>query len=302
MSDNTKDFGLFIDGIRLDRNMSREDLIDGIVSLSQYKRYLRGAAPIPNTVLILIADRLKISISDLHIIYQSKQDTQYNKIQDIYKHIRNYEYEVANKEARKMLNEQFISSTNKLFFDFCFINIQYNLNLISDVHVLDKYSQLIDYPKCTKNETFTWIELNILMQIARISSKIENYEPSNLIYDMLTDSNFKYVHSEDKSIIPVHFTSLAAILGRQGKFEEVIILTDEAINHCKKYQISTALSTLFLTKAFALRDLERNDEAIIEADKALMQLYIEDKKEKYYQCKSLLEERTSHQFMDLYIK
>jgi len=42
MENKAREFGLFIDGLRLERNISREDLCDGIMSLSQYKRYLRG--------------------------------------------------------------------------------------------------------------------------------------------------------------------------------------------------------------------------------------------------------------------
>ena len=98
MPDKTRDFGLFIDGLRLDRNMSRDELTEGIISSSQYKRYLRGDSSIPNSVLIQIADRLKFSISDIHLMFRSKSDKQYKKITRIYNKIRDNKFTEANKQ------------------------------------------------------------------------------------------------------------------------------------------------------------------------------------------------------------
>ena len=144
MSDDTKDFGLFIDGLRLDRNVSREDLIDGIISLSQYKRYLRGATSIPNSILLQLADRLKLSISSLHHIYESKQNTQLRKITNIYTLMKQFCFEDAYKSAMVIRDDVFISSYNKLFFDFCFICIQHNLHMVSDIHALELFPIVLE--------------------------------------------------------------------------------------------------------------------------------------------------------------
>jgi len=281
MSDNARDFGLFIDGLRIDRNISREDLTEGIISLSQYKRYLRGAASIPNSILIMIADRLKFSISGLHQIYQAKQDSQYSKVLSIYSLIKQLEYEKAYEKAKLIRDEIFLSNFNKLFFDFCFISIQYNLSMASDIHVLDKYSQLIDYPNCLKNDSFNWIEINILLDIVRISSKVGNFEPSDQMYKIVTSPTFKYISSGDSSFIPVVFVTLATLLEKQEKYDEALIIIDEGIRNCRRFQTSTSLASLFMTKAFVLNDTQRKDEAIKSARKALMQLYIENNTEKY---------------------
>ena len=57
LDNEAKEFGLFIDGLRLERNISREDLCDNVLSLSQYKRYLKGEASIPNDKIVLLADK-----------------------------------------------------------------------------------------------------------------------------------------------------------------------------------------------------------------------------------------------------
>ena len=42
MNNILNDFGLFIDNLRKSRNMSREDFINGIISIRQYQRYVNG--------------------------------------------------------------------------------------------------------------------------------------------------------------------------------------------------------------------------------------------------------------------
>jgi transcriptional regulator with XRE-family HTH domain len=291
MSENTRNFCLFIDGLRLDRHISREELIDGIVSLSQYKRYLRGAASIPNSVLIQIADRLKLSISGLHHVYESKQNSQLNKISNIYTYMKNFKFNDAYSSANKIRDDIFISSYNKLFFDFCLISIQHNLGMVSDIHALEMYSTLIDYPECIENETFNWIEINILMEIVKVSSKMDNFSPSNHMYKIVTSPEFKFLSSGDSLFIPTILSSLSPILGKQQKFEEVLVLAKEGIDYCRKYQTSGALATLFLTEAFALVDLNRIEEAKESSKKALMQIYIEDNVEKFAHFKKIIMKR-----------
>ncbi|AIO19546.1 hypothetical protein KQ51_01670 [Candidatus Izimaplasma bacterium HR1] len=288
MSENTRDFGLFIDGLRLDRNISREDLIDGIISLSQYKRYLRGATSIPNSVLLLLADRLKLSISSLHHVFETKQNKQLQKLTNIYTLIRQLRYQDAYNKAVILRDDVFISTYNKSFFDFCFVCIQHNLQMVSDIHALELYSIMVDYPNCVKNETYNWIEINILMEIVKVSSIMDNYEPSIHMYQIITSSQFKYISSGDSLFIPTVLSTLAPILGRQQKFEEVVNIAKEGIEYCKKYQTSGALATLYLTKSFALKDLSRLDEAKESGKKALMQVYIEDNPAKFSQFKDLL--------------
>lgn len=290
MSVITNDFGLFIDGLRLDRNISREELIDGIVSLSQYKRYLRGATSIPNVILVQLADRLKLSITGLHNTYEVKQDLQKKKIYDIYTKMRSSLLKEAYASSLKIRSDVFISDYNKLFFDYCYIYIQHHLEMVSDIHALGMYSELVGYPKCIKNETFNWVEINILMEIVRVSALIENYLPSQHMYEIVTSPAFKFISAGHVNFIPTVFSTLTPVLGKQDKNEEVIRLANEGINYCMKHQISSALAALYMSKTIALSKLDRIDEAKESGKRALMQYYIDDNKVNFAYYKKLLEE------------
>jgi len=289
METDSREFGLFIDGLRLERNMSREDLCDEIISLSQYKRYLRGDSSIPNIKLVQIADKLKFSISDIHLLFQNRSDNQLSKINVVYGLIQSRKFQEAYQFAMKLKDIIFVSTYNKLFFDFCMVYIQHNLNMVSDVHVLELYSKMINYPECQSNESFNWVEMNILFQIIKTSSKIKNYEPANLMYKMLTDKNYNFSFSKDSSLLPNIYLTIGQILGQQERYEEVIEITNNGISHCIKYEISFALASLFFINSYALYDLGRIEEAIESAKKVFMQLYIENKVTKYQEYKKLFE-------------
>ena len=111
------------------------------------------------------------------------------------------------------------------------------------------------------------------------------------MYRLITSPNFKFISSNDSSFIPNTYSTLATILGKQSKFKEVIEVANIGIEHCNKFQTSSALSTLFLVKAYALQDLGRNEEALECARKVLMLLFVEGNTEKLSKFQTLLENR-----------
>lgn len=288
MDTNSRDFGLFIDGLRMDRNLSREDLCDGIMSLSQYKRYLRGDTSIPNNRLVQIADKLKFTISEIHKLYQEKSNKQISKIDTIFALSRSREYEKAYEMANEMKNEIFVSEFNRSYFDFCYVFIQHKLNLASDIHVLELYSKMIGYPNCLENESINWVELNVLLQMILISSKIENYELADFMYNVITKDLTSFTISRDLRLIPDIHLILGQIFGRQRKYEEAIEIANKGIEHCKEHHTSFALASLLYIKSISHDALGQKDLAKEFAKKTIMQLIIEDNQTKIEEYKKKL--------------
>jgi len=291
METYAREFGLFIDGLRIDRQVSREDLCDGIMSLSQYKRYLRGDTSIPNSKLVQIADRLKFSISEIHMMYQAKQDVQFTKISELFKLMRSHKPQEAFNKAVKMKDEVILSESNQLFFDFCFVYIQHNLKMASDINALDLYSNMINYPDCVNNESFNFVEINILLQIVTISARMDIFEPADIMYKILTSKTFNIGFAKDTSFVPATYSTLAQTLGEQRKFDQAIDVTRLGIQFCIKHNTTIALALLFLLNSFAHHDLGNIDEAHESGKKAMMQVYIENKPDKFESYKNWLESK-----------
>lgn len=291
MNEQSKEFGLFIDGLRIDRKLSREDLCDEIISISQYKRYLNGSASIPNNKLIELADRLNFSISEIHSLFQKKHNIQYNQIIEVFTQIKHNNFQVAYDKALIIQKDPMISATNEMFLNYCLIKCQYNLELASKIQALSKFSDLIGYPECVTNLSFNRTELAILIEIVYIASSMDNYEPADLIYKVLSSENFQYISSDDRSFVPALYYSLAVVLNKQNKPNEAIKITDNAISYCITYETSNALSHLFLANSFAYFDLGNCDKAIESAQKALMHLYIQGNHEMYESFTKAIESR-----------
>ena len=299
MSEQTKEFGLFIDSLRTDRQMSREDLCDGIISLSQYKRYLRGAASIPNNKLLQLADRLNLSISEIHLLFQKEYNKQYSDILNIYQLMKKNEYEEAYNLAREFAQTPILSSYNTLFFDYCMINIQHKLKKATDIQALELYSKLVDFPECKNTETFNWIEINVLIEIVKISSKMGNNTAMDMVYNILISEDLNVSSSSDKFFLPSVYSTLSQILGKNDKYKEIIELTNKGIQYSRYHEISNALSQLFLLNSFANYDLNNMEDAIESAKKGFMQLYIENKPDMFKLYKKIFENKFNMKVSEL---
>lgn len=277
----SKEFALFIDGIRIERGLSRLDLTEDIISLSQYKRYLRGAASIPNDIVLELANKLRYNISDLYALYTRKHSREDNELREIYNLILSYNYDEAYKSLMDVKDELIVSSAYKSFYDYMVILTQHHLGRVSDVHVLSMYSELIDYPNCMKNDSFDFVEIASLQQIVVISSKMENYEPADSFYEVLSSGNLNYIKSDQSGVLPSIYYTVARVFYKQEKYNETLRLINEGIDKAISEAVSNALPHLFLLGAIVMKHLGKLDESRVMMKKCFMQLIILDDDDKF---------------------
>jgi len=299
MQNKSRELGLFIDGLRLEKGITRENLCEEIMSLSQYKRYLRGDTSIPNGKLVQIADRLKFSIADIHILFGKKHNEELNKISSIYRLIRTNNYQEALILSQLVKKDIIVSEYNKLFFDFCLIKLQHALKMVSDIHVLDLYSRLIDYPTCTNNESFNIVEISSLIEIVTISSNMGNFEPSEIMYRILSSKTVSYSTSGDFTFLPTIYSSLSGILGLQKENEKVVSLSKKGIDYCLLHETLTGLSHLYFYNSLAQLYLGNRESALVSMRKAFMSLYLENKPKKFETFKLSFETQFDMKLDDL---
>ena len=290
MESYSREFALFIDGIRIERGLSRVDLIDDIISLSQYKRYLRGVAPIPNNVVLELADRLKYNITDLYTLYTRKYSKEDSQLRDVYNFIREYRFEDALKKVDSINEDLIISGYYKTFYNYCKIHIQHKLGKVSDIHVLSMYSDLIDYPSCMKNESFNFVEINVLNQIVILSSLMDNFEPADLLFKVISDNRLNYSRNNDNSILPGFYYTLARVFFVQRDYSRSVEICRLGIDIARKFQILSGLPHLFFLKGRSLLREGKTSEAYISMKKCFMQLLILGNEDFYNTFQKLYEE------------
>ena len=289
MLNKSREFGLFIDGLRIERNISRENLCDGIMSLSQYKRYLRGDTSMPNAKLTQLADKLMFSIQDIYSLFGKKHNENYRNIYKIYLLIKKNEHKKALILAENLRKITMLSQYNKMFFDYCMIKIQHSLNMVSDIHVLNLYSKLIDYPVCTSNDSFNMVEISSLIGIMEVSSVVGNFDALNLMYRILTSKSLSYSTSGESSFLPSIYSSISRALGSNEEHGKVLEISQMGIDYCIKHETSNALSHLLMYKSLALLNSGRLDESMYTVKKCFMHLHIENKTQKFLEFKIIFE-------------
>jgi len=299
MNDGAREFGLFIDGLRLERDISREDLCDGVMSLSQYKRYLRGDTSIPNGKLISIADRLKFSINDIHLLFSKKHDNEKNKVLHLYSLVREQQISKAYELGRELGKDIFLSDHTTQMYDFCMLLIQHSLNLVSDVHVLELYSKLIDYPNCIHKTSFNSVELSTLIQIVNLSAKVDNYEAANFLYQILSKDDFNFTSTYGSDHLPSVYSNISKIFGMQDDYTKVLDVTNRGIKYCLDNCRTNSLSHLYFYNALALQILDQKPEALQSAKKCFMLLFIESRDDNLKSFKVIFEKRFNMELKDL---
>jgi len=244
---------------------------------------------------------LKFSINDIYGLFGKKYNEDYKKIWKIYLLIKTNNYNKALILAEELRSDIIVSQYNKLFYDFCMIKIQYGLQMVSDIHVLNLYSNLIDYPSCTDNDSFNMVEISTLIGIVDISSNIGNYDAMNLLYRILTSKTFNYSSSGDSSFLPSIYSSLSRSFGAKEEHHKVLEISQMGIDYCLKHETSNALSHLFIYKSLALLNLDQIEEAKDIAKKCFMQLHIENTPQKYSIFKKIFEKNFNMKIEDLII-
>jgi len=278
MESMSREFALFIDGIRIERGISRLDLIDGIISLSQYKRYLRGVTAIPNDIILEIASRLKYSITDLYSLYTRKHSKEDTLIREVYNELRIGRFQEAYEKLSNLNPESFVSEYYKTSYDFCMIYVQHSLNRVSDIHVLQMYSELINFPECMNNDSFNFVEISTLTQIIRVSSTINNFDAANKLYAIMSSGKFNYSTQNENSLIPVLYYTIAIVFYKQDEYEKAIELASQGIQSAIKNENTNALPQIYMLDAFAKKNLDNLDEAYLSVKKCFMLLILTENK------------------------
>lgn len=274
-------FARFIDKYREDRKITREDFLSEIVSISQFKRYLNGEQAIPFDKLILMVQKLNMSMNDLQYAFMVDSDYEYNKVRRIYKMIIAKDFKGAYEEIKKYRTSDFYNNYNKNYFIFCNIYVQYSLNMISRVYALEEYTKLINYPKCLEKNNFTFLELISILKIANLNVLNKNYEIADKLYNILINEDIYFTSGDETLFMPHLYEIISKIYGIKGEDNKVLILTNKGIEYTKRSATFNGLSHLYYYNALANLHLNNKIEGLKSAQLCFYTCTINGNKNEY---------------------
>ena len=289
MSTILNDFGSFLDSLRKSRNMSREKFIDGIMSLRQYQRYVNGESSLNNDKLFKLIDKLGMNYFSVHERYFNSTRDDISKLNSIYGAITREDMKLASTLSSEISVKELLNDYSKSYFNLCELLILKKTNRMPISLVTDKLKELINYPSCLDNKIINFVEYVSFIHISSYSSsKYDDTRILDFLYEKIKSNSI----SSDSTILaylPSTFSHIARRLGIIEEFDKALFIAQKGIDFCLNHETHNSLVHLFIYKSFALKDLNRLEEAIDTAKRAFSLLHVEGIKSKTEQFTKIFE-------------
>jgi|AntAceMinimDraft_18_1070375.scaffolds.fasta_scaffold00949_13 transcriptional regulator with XRE-family HTH domain len=159
---NSMELSNYLEKIRFGRNVSQEEFVSGIVSIRQYQRYKNGDSVIPYEKIDQFAEKLGISTKKLLAEFEHEKGMQYTKINQFYNAVANNDYKNALNLKKDLDGDLIISEEGRRYFEHANIVFKYYSREFTLEEVINKVSDLINYPEILKQQYYTDVEVLIL--------------------------------------------------------------------------------------------------------------------------------------------
>lgn len=266
---NSNEFAHFIDNFRKSRNITREDFVDGIISLRQYYRFIKGDSSLKSESINSLLERLEINTIDLYGQFIKKKNESLKNLIDSYNLISLMEYDKAKVMLAK-INESDLQSVQDIkFLRYLLASLNFHLKLESEEKSMNKIIEIIDYPKILNKDILTFYEITGLFSITTYLIRHKNdYRVAIFTYEVLNDPRKYYVNNM-KSSINSFYASASKNLGIIGEIEKSLEMADKGIQEAKASGTITNLPILFYCKALS----EYNLNMTSQYQKTLIRLF-----------------------------
>ncbi|MFW5838870.1 MAG: helix-turn-helix domain-containing protein, partial [Bacillota bacterium] len=170
----------YIDGLRQKRDLSQEPFIEGIISQRQYSRYKKGDNDVPFDVIIKLAERLSLSLSEVITAFEQSVTNESRDTKDFFNYVIRRDFKQAHKYEAQLSDKQFIKSHLKIYFFIARHILRYYEKKLTAEDLLVSLKKQIKYPLILDKETLSDMEiyaLGLIMQhdkkeIAKIVDKL----------------------------------------------------------------------------------------------------------------------------------
>lgn len=289
MNSILNDFGSFLDGIRKSRNISRENFIDGIISLRQYQRYVNGESTLNNEKLFKLIDKLGMNFIGVYRMFLKKEDEDSSNLNEVYKEIIRMNYVKANDLLKQININSIKNSFNKSLYELCNLLILRKTKKIPVNLAMDRYKQLINYPKCLDNEIINFIELVSFIEIGRYSNEKDRKRVTIFLYSKILENSISS-YSLPASSLPSIYSAVSRSLGQIDEFKKSLYIAQKGIDYCLTYDNMNSLVNLLYYKALNLKLLNQEDNALVAIRKMFALLQVEGKPDKTNDFTKIFEE------------
>ena len=226
---DNKEFAKFLDKLREDRNISREDLVKDIISLRQYYRFVKGESKLKNDTIIQLLQRIEFDRSFFYEYFERSSNQEFQQLQDIYKYLYRDMLAEAYALYKEIDPEDLVLSSNKKYYEFI-------TQILLSKQKKQKYEtsaknvlKLVDYPEILSKKFLTHLEKNCLVFATNYLMLKKDYRIASLFYQVTkTEDENPWLINEQ--IVPFR-TLTAKCLGMIEEHEKAYETLKNAEEH-----------------------------------------------------------------------
>jgi transcriptional regulator with XRE-family HTH domain len=296
---------IYIESLRIARHISQEAFLHEIVSIRQYRRYLRGESDIPFSVISQLTARLGLKTDTILREFEVAKIEETEKINSLYNLAVNYDHKKFAELAKTISIEHIIEQSNVLLYKHSIMLNKYYSNKITADQVKKMSMDLINYPTVLQQGVLNTIELLILTFLIDVLPIEEQSKIIDTITLYLNDSKV-IVSGGNERVLTLILARLAKHSGILESYDQVIKFCNLAIKRNKTLHSFYIMDYLYYYKSLAYYSLNDQENFEIAITKCFNILEFEGNEIKTKKFINLINEDYNIDFknyvLDLYVK
>ncbi len=289
-----------LDDLRSDYGMSIKDFCDGVCDRRQYSRYQNSRHIISHKNVIKFYEKLGLSEIEFYYSFYNSDLSEYSELNKLYYDLINRDLKQAGKRIKELRDVEFVSQRTVDFYSFQVYYYQFLRKEVTEAHTIEKLKNLINYDQCLEKKYFNFIDVASLRLIMNIEMSVNNTRTLEFLYDVLLKSEYIYVTSETRNVLPSIYASVARQYGMLDNLNKVLEVSNNGIKYCIQINNMHLLNNLYYYKALSLYKLGNQDSAFIYARKALSVLDIKNDNETLYKLKAVIDKDFGFDSVELF--
>lgn len=234
--------------------ISQVDFIGGIISMTQYRRYLKGDAKLPFRVIVAFSNRLGLKYDYVLDQIDFTKNAERRLITRLMNAIVTYNYKEFDTIIAELDHSYFIQSENKLIFDYILVLSDLFRNKVSKELSLYKLKKLIDYPNIlTSKKVLSVAEFMILGEITTLIPIDEQTISLNRLKEILTNPKDVVVGNNEKMVIML-LVRIIKTLGISKQFDDALYYSLKGIDICRAVHTNYSLDYLYYYAALCYHE------------------------------------------------
>ncbi len=240
---------IFLERLRLARGFtSQEKFVDDICDVRQYRKYIKGDAPMPSEIFLLLISRLNMNIDEVLKFYMETSNAEKKIVQRLYNSLMSNQIDDLGIKISNLEKTPFVETTDQMLFNFCKYLYEYKIGRITNIQYKSKVKVLIGFDQLIKYDILSLYEMLVLSNLMDELNKDE----SKLITDKLT-TVLKHYHIDDINSLDYYLIilyTLVRVHGNNENYQQAIELCDLSIEKSKQKHHYYLIAQLYYLKAY----------------------------------------------------